>query len=274
MTKDELVALKVSDKLYDDPTLKEIKDIPTALQVLVDTKAFVGRSLRVPSENASAEEREAFRKDLQAKVPTLLDLPVDPAELEKVEAHIFERIGRPKDEKGYPTVKEIMKDLPEGVTINDDEVRGIAKKLGLTKKQFAEFAKGVAEERVRVFNSNSEQTKALRAELGQAFEENLAAAAVTAKKLGASDSVVDAIRKGAVPAEQARMYINAAKAMGVEPSGFAAGGSGGPHKLTPDEARLQAAELRRNPVLNNPRDPGHDAAVNKLLELERAANPE
>lgn len=274
MTKEELIALKVDPKLHEDPTLKEIKDIPTAMQVLVDTKAFVGRSLRIPSENASAEERAAFRKDLQAKIPTLIELPTEAAELEKVEESIFEKFGRPKDEKGYQPVKEVVKDLPEGVQINEDEIRAIGKKLGLTKKQYAEFAKGVIEERVRVHNANSEAMKALRKELGDATEERLSAAAMAAKKLGAGDDLVAAIKKGSLPVEQVRLYVNAAKAMGTEPGEFGAAGQGGKYRLTPGEALLQIEELRRNPALNDPHSPAHNAAVEKLLELNRAAYPD
>jgi len=274
MTKEELIALKVDPKLHEDPTLKEIKDIPTALQVLVDTKSFVGRSIRIPSDSASAEERAAFRKDLQTKIPTLIDLPADAAELATVEDSIFEKFGRPKDEKGYQPVKEIVKELPEGVQFNEDEIRAIGRKLGLTKKQYAEFAKGVVEERVRAHNAGTEAMKALRKELGDATDDRLASAAMAAKKLGAGDELVAAIRKGTLPAEQVRLYVNAAKAMGTEPGEFGAAGGGGKYRLTPDEAKMQIEELRRNSALNDPHSPAHDAAVNKLLELNRAAYPE
>ena len=274
MTKDELTALKVDPSLHEDPTLKEIKDIPTALKVLVDTKAFVGKSIRLPSESASPEEREAFVTDITKKIPSLIALPADPAKLAEVEGTIFEKLGRPKDETGYPTVKELIKELPDGVEVDEKELRATAKRLGLTKKGYAELAKAAVEQRTAIVQRNSEQAKALKKELGEAAEERLTAAAAAAKKLGRSDDYVTALKNGAVPAEEAKAWINVAKSLGEEGKGFFTGQESGNGRLTPDEAKAQIAELRRNPALTDSSNPEHGWAVERLYTLNKAAYPE
>jgi hypothetical protein len=270
MNREELQALKVDEKLLDDPTLKEAKDVPSALKMLVDTKAFVGRSIRIPSENASEADRAAFRADLTSKIPTLVDL----SEPEKVEETVFEKLGRPKDKTGYPAIKDIVKDLPAEIAINEDDLRARASKLGFTKKQYAAFIQEIAAERVKEHGINTEKKAALKKELGDAYADRLVDAAAVAKKFGRSDEYVAKVRAGAVDVEDVKSWLGISKAVGGEGKGIGGTPESGSGRLTPEEAQLQIAELRKNPALNEPSNPGHSAAVAKLYQLNKAAYPE
>lgn len=266
MTKDELTKLGVPPELHEDATLKEIKDVPTALKVLVDTKAFVGNSIRIPTKDAGEAALKEFREKLKEKIPTLVDIPSDDAEFAKVEDSLYERLGKPKEVKGYPSLTDLKIQVPEGVKLDEDELRAEALALGLTKRQFAAMAAKVVERTTKAVQANSENRKALRTELGEAFEERLLAAAATAKKLGEPEDVVNGIKTGTVDPATARRWINVAKAMGTEPNDLGADG-GGSGKLTPAEAEAQIAELFSNPDYLSGKRPDLVAKMVKLHEI-------
>jgi hypothetical protein len=273
MTKEELAALKVDPSLHDDPTLKEIKDIPTALKVLVDTKAHVGASIRIPGPDAGEADRTAFRERLMKSVPDLVELPADPTKFQAAEGQIFERLGRPKEAKEYPSLKDAKIELPEGVKVDEDQLRSYAHKLGFTKKQYATFAAEAVKERASLVALQSEARAALKKELGDAFDDRLTAAAVAAKKLGASEEMVNALKSGNVPAEQAKLWIGVAKSMGTEGGEFRQQEGGGSGKMTPDEAKTQIEEMYRNPAIHQKDHPDRVRLEQKLVKLHEIAYP-
>jgi hypothetical protein len=261
------------EKLRADPSLKDFKDADALAKSFVETKAMMGRSIRIPSESAPAEERENFRKEAASKLD-LVYLPADEKAREAVEDGIFEKLGRPKDLKGYPDVKAIVKDMPEGIEVDEAQLRETAKKLGLTKKGYATLVQETVERAKSAAVAQSEQRKAIQKELGTATEERLAAAALTAQKLGESAEYVTALRNGAVPVAEMKRWLNVAKALGSEGGDLGGRDPGRNAKLTPDEAKMQISELRRNKALADPMDPAHDAAVAKLHALTAMAYPD
>ena len=93
-----------------------------------------GKSLAIPGENATDEQRSEFLGKLRAQVPELLDMPM----MDDVEgvAELFTRLGKPEDTTGYQTPEF---DLVDGVTVNNDQLdafKTIAHKYNLTKAQF------------------------------------------------------------------------------------------------------------------------------------------
>lgn len=272
MTKEEMVALKIPEDLHENATLKDVKDIPSLAKAFIDTKAFVGSSIRIPGQDAGEEDKKAFREKLQKAMPDLVEVPSDPTKLEAAEGMLFEKLGRPKDAKEYPSLKDAKIEVPAEINISEDELRTYGHKLGMTKKQFVKFAQGVVEERMKTAQLSSDARAVLKKELGAAFDERLTAAAAAAKKLGASETVVTALRTGNVPAEQARLWIGVAKSLGTEGSEFGREG-GGSGKITPAEAQQQIDELYKNPTLYQKNHPEQKRLAAKLLELTAAANP-
>lgn len=262
------------DELKNSEALKDVKDVASLAKAFVDTKAYVGSSIRVPGPDAGEEDRKAFRSKLKEKVPDLLEVPSDPVEFAKVEENLFERLGKPKEPKAYPSLKDAKIEVPEGVTIDEEKLRENAHKLGLTKKQFVALAARSIEELSKSAQATAEKRSALRKELGDAYQDRLSAAAEAAKKSGLSDDAVQAIRSGNVPVEHAKAWINVAKSLGTEGTEIGGQGQGGPTKLTPQEAQEQIEEIYRNPALKKRGDPAQARLTQRLYELHKIVHPE
>lgn len=273
MTKEELTALKIPEELHTNATLLEVKDIPTLAKVLVDTKAMVGSSIRIPGKDAGEADVKAFKEKMRAAVPDLVEVPADPVKFAEVEGMLFEKLGRPKNAKEYPGLKDSKIDVPDEIKVDETELREIGHKLGMTKKQYLTFAKGVVDEKIKGAQLTSEARGALKKELGEAFDDRLTAAAAAAQKLGASEAMVTALRTGNVPAEQARIWINVAKSIGTEGAelGRDGGGGDGKGRMTPAEAKDQIAELYRNPALHDKNHSEQKRLTEKLLKLTEIA---
>jgi hypothetical protein len=273
MTKDEMVAFKIPEEFHANPTLLEAKDVPSLAKMLIDTKAHVGASIRIPGADAGDEDKKAFREKLQKAVPDLVEVPADPAKFAEVEGMIFERLGRPKDQKEYPSLKDAKIEVPPEIKIEEADLRARAHALGMTKKQFVKFAGEVVQEKIKASQLTSEARATLKKELGDAFDERLLAAAAAVKKMGGSDAEVDAIRTGNVPPHVARQWIAVAKSIGAEGSEFGREGGGGT-RMTPAEAQAQIAELYKNPALTEKNHPENKRLAEKLVNLHRIAYPE
>jgi hypothetical protein len=274
MTKEEMVALKIPEDLHENPTLKEAKDVASMAKAYVDTKAFVGSSIRIPGQDAGEEDKKAFREKLKTAAPELVEVPADPAKFAEVEGQLFEKLGRPKKVEEYPGLKESKIEVPAEVRLDETELRKTAHGLGMTKKQYLVFAKNVVDERTKEAGLASEARGALKKELGDAFDERLSAAALAAKKHGMGEAFVTALRTGNIPPEQARGWIAVAKATGTEGSDFGrGGGESGKGKMTPREAQDALAELRKNPALFERNHPEQKRLTQKLVELTEIAYP-
>lgn len=273
MTKEEMVAAKIPEELHENPLLKETKDFASLAKIAVDLKSYQGNSIRVPGPEAGEKDKKEFAEKLKKHAPQLVELPEDAEKAAPVEDLLFERLGKPKEVKGYKALKELGVEVPEGVKVNEDELRQLAHDLGLTNKQYAKMAKDAVAKRVDQHQKASDLRKQVKAELGDAMEERLLLAAATAKKLGRSDEYVQQLKNGAVPVEELRSWLGAAKALGTETSEIGNQGGGGKAKLTPAEAREREMEIRRNPALGDKSHPMHDELVQKLYEYTLAQDP-
>jgi hypothetical protein len=273
MTPEEMTKLGIPADLHGEASLTEIKDLSGLAKSYVETKRLVGGSIRIPGKDAGEAAVKEFKEKIRTAVPDLVEVPADPAKFAEVEGMLFEKLGRPKEAKEYPALKDAKIEVPPEIKIDEDGLRAVAHKLGMTKKQFSEFAKGVVEEKIKASQLSSEARAALKKDLGDAFDDRLLAAATAAQKFGASEALVTAIRTGNVPAEQAKLWIGVAKSTGVQGSEFNRenGGSG---KMSPGEALEAIAELRKNPALMDKNHPEQKRLTEKLLKLGEIAYPE
>ena len=95
-----------------------------------------GQSVRIPSEEASAEDVSKFTEKVLAKVPGLMRAPSDDISSEAL-ASIFQRLGTPEAIEGYV--------VPEGDDIMLSanamtDLAGFAHKHNMTQKQFVALA--------------------------------------------------------------------------------------------------------------------------------------
>lgn len=240
-----------------DESIAAFKDAGELARAFKEAQA---NSLRIPGENAGDDQRKAFRDQLRAKVPTLLELPADPKELEAVEGRIFEQLGRPKDSKGYALPAETK--LPEGFDLAP--IVAQAAEFGLTKKQFEALAKKAMTTHEALKGEEMKLHAELRQELGLAYEERVAAARATAEKFGVPADIAKTLPPG-----QLRVWAQVAKAVASEPVQVAGQGGGG--ALTPGEAAAQISEILANPDYQNVNSPRHAFLHQRRLELARIA---
>lgn len=259
-------------ELKDSPSLKDINDVPALAKSFVETKSMLGNSMRIPSAEAGPEARKEFLAKMQEKVPELVLVPADPDKLAEVEESLWSKLGKPKDAKEYePPKVDDVEFKPEEI----DALRTIATKRGYTKKQFTQLVKDVAAEKTANAKALYEQRAALKKEFGFAFDEKLAAFVDVAEKTGAPPPLLAAIKNGTIDTTTAKWLDGLAKSLGAEGGEVRKQGDGGSGKLTPEEARLQVAEILKNPDYLRKRDPMvHEALKAKLAKLMPYAYPE
>lgn len=254
---DGLKASGVLDQ-YDSPE--------AALQGLIDTKAIVGQSIRIPGEDASVDDMSAFTNKLIAKVPSVMLKP--DMNSEDQSANFYKTLGVPEAADKYKK--------PDGVDVTPEAEAGLrdaAIAMNLTQAQFASamknMSKTTADSASAATLAGQEATNKLKGEWGAAYDERMALAkklhdANFAEGTGVAFENLD-------PAAIPGLYATAKALMGE-------GNQFGDHPpteivtMTPLEAETKISEMlgnREHPYWN-PADGGHKAAQAKMMELQAA----
>jgi hypothetical protein len=182
---------ELPDDVRDHPSLKDFNDLGALAKSHIETKAFVGNSIRPPGPDAGADAKKDFYDKLQKHAPHLVPLPDEKDEAGQ--KALWSKLGVPDDAKGYEFQP------PEGVELDVEKLRAEGKALGLTKKQFAAYAAKTAEERKNFIAEAKKDSDALKAEWGQAYDSKLKAAVSAATKLKVSEDVIKRIQSGTMP---------------------------------------------------------------------------
>ena len=255
------------ETLRADPALKDIKDVGALAKSFVDTKAFVGQSIRPPGPDAGAEAKKDFYAKLQKHAPDLVPLSDDP----EAQAALWGKLGRPSKPEEYEYK------APEGVELPLDNLRQVALAAGMTRKQFEKFAEKAAEGITKQQGEAKADQAALKTEWGQAYEQKLQGAAAVAAKLNVPDPIVQQIKAGNLNSAQLKLWDSISKAMGAGEGSEVAkqGVTPQPGKLTPAEASTQIDEIMARPdkAYWDRNHPLHKNLVKKVGELMAAANP-
>lgn len=233
-----------------------------------------GSSLSIPSEDASATDREAFIKKLQAKVPELVMKPGDDADSQSA---FYQMMGRPESADKYAAPDL---DVPEGVTVEDaaiTQMQAAAHKHGLTQKQFegmySELMGSQIASSAESVNAQKEAMAELHNEWGYAFDANSQRAITAAEKTNAPESLVGMMKDGSASAELMRYFSGLAKQIGAEPNQIA--GMNNADVMTPATADERISEIMNNKAHAywNQSDPGHAAAKARMRELHKIRTP-
>jgi hypothetical protein len=262
------------DELKTHPTLKDYKgdlvQVPLAVvKSLIDTKALVGSSLRIPGADAGPEALKEFAGKIAEKVPQVVYLPDDPGAREVALKDIRKKIGVPDDPKAYSV---------DGLDLGDvkfdeaqlDAMRKDAGELGLTKDAFRVAVKKAADVRLLVTKAEKDARSALQRELGAAFEDRTLSAALSAEKRGFPDETVRALRNGTVDLKTFKAFDAVARGFGESRQVADQGGGSGNGKPTPAEALVQRAEIMARPEYFRPTPAQmavHQSLVTKVQEL-------
>lgn len=259
------------EDLRGNATLQDIKDIPALAKRLIDTKAMVGNSVRIPGDDAPAEDMAAFRKSLIEKNVGLMGVP-DSDNAEAM-AEVYKAMGQPDDATGY--VK------PENWAGMTDERFGFlaaeAHKVGMSKSQFGTMAEALAKEA----NTNQENYAAdhqagmdtLKGEWGRAYDQKISRATNMAKQLGAPERLQEAMINGKVDAETLRWFDSISDKLGKEGNSLVSE-EGGVSEHTPTELKERVAELTKKMLNMDANDPTYQSLVQKRLKYQLMLTPD
>lgn len=260
----------LNEELAANETISRYEDVNALAQGLIEGKATISRSIRIPSDDASDDDRSAFSAKLMEKAPNLMIKPdfTNPEQSKE----FYRTLGMPNSADEYKS-PEIQ--APEGVKVNAEQIeafKGIAHKHGLTAAQYqgvvSDFMKGQIDTASVGVDQHAAAMKALREEWGMAADDRTAAAVLAAKASGAPEGIITAIESGQADPNMIKWLHSVGEQIGDETTNFARKqtleGS-----MTPAEAQMQRSEIMNNTAhpYNNPMDPGNKAAVKAMVKL-------
>lgn len=263
------------EHLRGAPGLQKFDGLDALARGYIDLEAYQGQSIRIPGEDASPEAVKEFHNRLTEKVPGLIPTP-DPDNAEAL-GTLYRQLGQPEAAEGYKIPEIDTGDTEVDMSLADS-FRGIAHEFGLSQRQYEGIIRKVTENNIRVAGENrdahNEDQKSLHDEWGLAYDDNRKAALNVAKQTGAPQDLITAIEKRTASAATLKWLFDIHKQSGGEGLNF--GRERGSGALAPGEAQAKIDEImsnREHPYWNA-QHPGNKAAVQRMLELQKAANPE
>ncbi len=206
-----------SEENRDSPSLQDVPDADTFLKNYEHTKAMVGNSVRLPTDDAGQESIDkTVAKILENRnLPLMrkpdLDNPESLVEVQKA-------LGRPDDVSGYAVPDDVNGELFGSLSEK-------ALELGLTKKQYEGMAAALGSQQMaeyeRMQESKNAEISQVKGEWGPAFDQKVGRAAQVAEALGAPKALIDALKDGSANAEALRFMDNVATQLGTEGSQIA-----------------------------------------------------
>lgn len=205
---------------------------------------------------------------------------------------VFERLGWPKDPKGYEFKPPAADKLPQGFKYDESlaaAFRTMAHKRQLTAAQAAgvhdDFVAMMADVHTKTAGDiqvrNFEGRQALEKEFGAATATKFEAANRALKFFG-GDELVKVLEKAGLQSDPAmvKAWAKIGEALGEKGAAGMGGGAGGGFSKTPDEAKAEIAKIRGEAAskpdhpLNDKHNPEHATMVERLKSLYAMAHPE
>lgn len=250
------------EDLRGNSVFDNVKDLTDLATQFANAQSFLGSSIRIPSENASEEDRKKFYEKVMKHAPSLMPKP-DPADETAVQT-VLAALGRPADPSSYNI---------EGAQLSDD-LKKAAHEAGLTQNQFAKMYQTLIKPSLDSSAARAAEVEKGRAELakewGYAFQVKEQTAQALLQKTGAPAELVDAAAKGQLNANTLRWLDQLATSIGREGLDLVNHGQGG-NRMTPAEAQAQINEImnNRSHAYWNTSDPAHKQAVKDVVDLHR-----
>lgn len=233
---------------------------------IANHRAHLGQSIRVPGDDASKEDWDAFHSKLINKVPNLIPRPSDDGGFDA----LYRSLGRPEKEDGYTIPSS---DNPDIDITQSESFRAIALKHGLNQKQFEGIINDVREGELTKLTASRETAleanKGLETEWGAAFEQNRSAAILVAERTNAPPEIIAAIKSGAIGPNSLKWLHSLSQKFAGEGAGVGGDVNRDAPTMTPDEAAMMISEMMSNkehPYWKKD-DVGHKAAKRKMREL-------
>jgi len=203
----------LSEDFKDNPALKDFTDINSLVKSHIDTKSMVGKMVRIPGEDASADDVKAFKDKLLAGDMGVVPMPDldDPAEA----AAYYLKMGTPAEAGGYTKI-EGMPDERFGA------LSKIAHEAGISDKQFSKVAAAMVAGDTTINEAVIAERDAgmavLKGEWGEAYTQKTARVQRLAEATKAPEMLLKAIEAGAIDAGTMRWLDSVAASLGGEGS--------------------------------------------------------
>ena len=201
----------LSDEHKLNPNIKDFQDVNALAQAHIDTKKMVGGMIRIPGEDASADDVKAFRDKLMAGDMGVVPTP-DLSNPEEATAY-YAKMGTPKEDTGYTPIEGMAKE-------RFDALSKMAHAAGISDKQFTQVAAQMVAGDTTINTGITEERDAglatLKGEWGEAYPEKFARAQRLAEATKAPTGLLTALEGGTVDATTLRWLDSVAASIGGE----------------------------------------------------------
>jgi len=219
-------------ELANSPVLANFKTPQDALKGLVELKAYQGRSIKLPGDDATPEDKAQIVEKLRAKGVKIAIMPDDDNLEDKT--RFWRELGVPDKADDY-VPPESIDPLPDEMVA---QLKDLAHKAGMTKQQYQAMLREYSPAHKSITEQNqtlqAEEETRLKQAWGGAYEQNLAITDEMVKQFQDSDVKLGPLNRAA------RLFLlNVAKSMSSEPQVFA-------QIRNPDSMRKTPAELRQD----------------------------
>lgn len=233
-------------------------------QRITSHRKHLGQSIRLPSEEASVDDMNAFYDKLQNKVSGLMPTPdLDNADAIK---GVMQKLGLPDEVSGYSDVEG------EDMTFNEgqlDIIKTLSLNAGLTKTQFKALASQIgvntATEIAGAATAKSEAADALKQEWGMVAEDRMKETGEFLTQSKAPQSLIDAMSNSELDASTTMWLHGLSQGMSETSEGSSQSNNLTDGKLTPYEAQERITEMLGN--TDHPYHRGDKMARGRMHEL-------
>jgi hypothetical protein len=261
---------ELPEAFREAPFIKAADSLDDAVSQLSNAASHMGNSIRVPSEEASEEDRKAFYDKVLQKAPDLMPKPTD----ENLDA-FYNSMGRPEAHDKYSYTPPEGKEVPEDFGAFAEA----AHKAGLSQDQFNAVLDGVLgnvwQQQDTMEHEQQQAMKALNSEWGLSFDQRMEAVKNFLDLSDAPDGIKELFQSEAMSPTEIK-WLHEIATKNASAAELATQQTQGNVPLSPAEAQARIAEISANndhPYWNAA-DPRHKQAVEKMLEYQKAAAPE
>ena len=270
MWKDDL-----NEDIKESPAFKDIgDDINDLAQNYLDAQAHLGTSIRIPSEEASADDVTAFHTKLQERVPGLIATP-DKDQPSSIEMFL-QALGKPKEKDLY----EIKP--PDGITVTDQQlnlIKATAHEVGMTQDQLSGFLNKMYEQELEVASNHDVEIQgellALKKDWGVTYDGRITSLTNNLLLSEAPTALTTAVKDGKIDSNTVK-WLDQLFGKMSETTNLNGDDDNDDNEIVPIEAAARAKEIRTR--LASGEIPAasteYKNLLTKLLEYEKMAHPD
>lgn len=258
----------LSDEYKDDSSIKDFKDLDGLIKSYKNAQSMIGGSIRIPGEEASADERAEFFEKIK-DVPGVGKMP-DPTNEAEIRA-FYQKLGCPENPEGYEL------ELPEGASVAGfEEFIEAAHSAGLTSSQLQVLAEVNLQREMAKAESFQSSREAAKATLQEVFGDNFENKLASAKQAAAmyaerAPEAVQELLNSEAGNNPALVMMLADLGSSLKEDSHKGTESAPSHGMSLNDVSDKISKLYKDDKFmhawSHPTDPGHNAAKAKMDDL-------